>query len=153
GPGLLAFFKARTTTAVDAEKVSKLVEALADRDEDVRMQAYRDLVGLGPVAVPALRAAANDPDVTPANALARQALDNTQGGRGNQVLMPAPRALGRKGQAGAPAALLGFLPFADNDEVVEELKRSLNEAAFDVEGKPDPVLVKALTDEQAARRA
>src|SRR5262249_942792 len=70
GPGLIAFFKARTTTTVDADQVSKLVEALDDKNEDVRMQAYRALVGLGPVAVPALRAAVNDPDVTPTKALA-----------------------------------------------------------------------------------
>src|SRR5262245_44504579 len=152
-PGLLAFFKARTTTTVEADRLAKLVEALGDKDEGTRMKAYRELIGLGPIAVPALRVAANDPDTSTSNALARQALENIQGDHGNQMLMLAARVLGHKAPAGTAAALLGFLPFTEHDEVIEELKRCLNEAAFDAEGKPDPVLVKALTDEQPARRA
>src|SRR5437899_2972479 len=96
GPGLSAFFKARTATSVDADKLAKLVEGLADKDEEVRQKAYRDLVGLGPLAVPALRGAVNDPDVTTANALARQALEVIQGEQGNQMLILAARVLGRK---------------------------------------------------------
>src|SRR4051812_19672765 len=59
GPGLLAFFKNRTASQAEPERISKLIAALADKDEAARRQAYQELAGLGPLAVPALRAAAN----------------------------------------------------------------------------------------------
>src|SRR5437867_3964750 len=85
GPGLLAFFKNRTATHVEEEKLNKLIEALGDKDETARSKAFQELAGLGPIAVPALRTVVNDPDSGTASALARQCLDVIQGERGAHV--------------------------------------------------------------------
>src|SRR6266436_5140434 len=86
GPGLIAFFKNRTATQVEADRLTKLIEALGDNDQDKRTKAYQELAGLGPLAVPALRAAANDPDSSASSALVRQCLEVIQGERGTQTI-------------------------------------------------------------------
>ena len=57
GPDLVAFFKNRTATQADAEKLSKLIDGLRDKDRDARRKAFQELAGLGALAVPSLRAA------------------------------------------------------------------------------------------------
>src|SRR5437016_3855554 len=79
GPGLLAFFKNRTATSVEEEKLNKLIEGLGAKDEAARSKAFQELAGLGPLAVPALRGVVNDPDSGTASALARQCLDVIHG--------------------------------------------------------------------------
>src|SRR5690349_22953187 len=48
GQGLLEFFRARTLTAADSERVSDLVRRLGNRSFPVREKASADLVTLGP---------------------------------------------------------------------------------------------------------
>jgi HEAT repeat protein len=153
GPGLIAFFKNRTATQVEADHLAKLIEALGDRDEGKRTKAYQELAGLGPLAVPALRAAANDPDSTTGSTLVRQCLDVIQGERGTQAILLALRVLGQRRPEGSAEVLLAFAPQVENDEMLDEIKRSLAEVGFDAEGKSDPAIIKALADEEPARRA
>jgi hypothetical protein len=53
---------------------------------------------------------------------------------------------------GAAEAILAYLPFADEESLVEELQAALNAVAFKG-GKADPAVVKALADRQPVRRA
>lgn len=153
GPGLLAFFKNRTAAGAEEEKLGKLIAALGGKEEAPRKAAYQELVGLGPLAVPALRVALNDADLGAASQLAQQCLDVIQGERGVLILTQAARLLAQKNPAGSAEVLLAFLPTAHTDELYEEIKRALGEVGFDRDGKPEGALVKALTDESAIRRA
>src|SRR5207245_2161940 len=54
--------------------------------------------------------------------------------------------------AGAVETALAFLPFADNDQVADEARTLLRHLAI-VGGKADPLLVAALGDRAAIRRA
>ncbi len=153
GPGLVAFFKHRTATEVEAKHLDKLIETLADKDENKRLKAYQELAGLGPLAIPALRAAANDPDSSTSSALVRQCLDVIQGEHGTHAIMLALRVLGQKRPEGAAEVLLAYSPQVESEEMLDEIKRSLADVGYDAEGKMDPAIIKALTDEQPARRA
>src|SRR4051794_34617266 len=74
GAALIDFFKNRTLSTVSAEKLNGLIEKLGDKDSAQRARAFRELVGLGPLAVPALRQAISDPDSTTASEQARRCL-------------------------------------------------------------------------------
>src|SRR5262249_40698163 len=75
-------------------------------------------------------------------------------GKERNVLVPcaAARLLARRQPAGAAEALLGFLPFAANDSVAEEVRTALAAVAL-VKGEPDKALTAALADKWAVKRA
>ena len=56
-----------------------------------------------------------------------------------------------RGNAGRRGALLAYLPFADNDTVVEEIVAALTAVGFR-DGKADPALLEALTGRTAFGR-
>src|SRR5262245_53237761 len=153
GPALVEFFTLRTQSAVAPEKLAGLIEKLGDKDADERTKAFRELVGLGPLAVPALRQAVSDPDSTDASALARRCLKLLQGEGAAELPALAARALARQRPKGAAKALLAYVPFADNEQVLDEVKLALAEVGHDEEGKPDAALLKALEDDTPLRRA
>src|SRR5262245_15534019 len=59
---LLDFFHKRSPGAVKSDQVQTWVKQLADKDAAARDRAAAELVGLGSLAVPSLRRAANDFD-------------------------------------------------------------------------------------------
>ncbi len=152
GPGLLEFFKQRTVSTVSRDKLAALIDKLADKDADERGKAYRELVGLGPLAIPALRLAVSDPDSSAASALARRCLGALQGDDAADVPALAARVLAKRRPRGAAEALLAYVPFADNDTVLGEVKQALVEVGYE-DGKPDAAVVSALEDKAPLRRA
>src|SRR5262245_3861142 len=86
GPALVAFIRNRTATEVESARLTKLIEALGGKDQEKRRKAFEELAGLGPLAVPSLRAAANDPDNSAGSDLARKCLEIIQGDKGAQTL-------------------------------------------------------------------
>ena len=62
GPGLLDYFRQRTTTAAQQNHVLALIRQLGDDSFKVRQKATAELAALGPAAVPFLRRSLNDPD-------------------------------------------------------------------------------------------
>src|SRR5262245_4230129 len=153
GPALLEFFQQRTLGHVAAERLDALVRRLGDKDEAERGKAVRELVGLGPLAVPSLRLAASDPDNQAAANLARRCLAALRGEEAAELPVVAARVLARRRPAGAVAALLAYLPFADSGDVLEEVKNALGDVGFGEDGKPDPALTRALDDALPLRRA
>jgi HEAT repeat protein len=152
GPGLLDFFHKRTAASADRDKVAALVRQLGDKSPEGRDRATAELVALGPVAVPPLRQAARDPDEAEAAERARRCLQFIEGERGAEVPAAAARLLAVRRPPGAAEALLAYLPFSDNDTVLDEVRTALT-ALAGPGGKPDPALVKALDDPLALRRA
>jgi HEAT repeat protein len=152
GPSLLEFFRKRTLTRPQPEKLTALVRQLGDKTPELREKAAGDLVSLGPVAIPYLRQAAKDVDEAEIAARARRCLRFLEGNDATNVTATAARLLGARKPAGAAEVLLAYLPFADEDAVVEEVKNALVALALR-DGKPDPVLVRTLEDPMPLRRA
>src|SRR2546427_788716 len=136
GPALLEFLRRYTPSHVDPEKVASLVQRLGAEDFADREQAARDLIALGPRAVPYLRQALKerDPELTQR---AQKCLDKIDAGPGQHVQAAAVRLLAVRKPNGAAQLLLTYLPYVPNDAVTEDARRSLQALALQG-GKPEP---------------
>jgi HEAT repeat protein len=152
GNALLEFFKKRTAAKADPDHVTTLVKALAEKDATLRDKAAGELVCIGEPAVPALRQAANELDNAEAAALARKCLHNIEGPSGAALSAAVVRAIAGLKPAGTVEALIAYLPTAEDDQVLDEVASALTTIGVK-DGKADPALVKALTDDVPARRA
>ncbi len=149
---LLEFLRKRTLDEAGIAKINRLLKDLGDRSFGVRETAANELVGLGKPAAPYLRRAerSNDPEV------ARRAEEclriiNERDGRPGMAGVVA-RLLASRKPKGASEVLLGYLPFAENEGVVEDVQSALAALAAP-DGKPDPALVAALSATLPERRA
>jgi HEAT repeat protein len=152
GPGLLDFFRKRTATEIDPAKVKELITRLSDKSAATREPAFGELVCYGAAAVGALRQAANNLDELEAAALARKCLESVEGTGSASVVKAAARQLQQIQPAGALEVLLDYLPFADDDGVIEEIQDVLVALALP-QGKPAEALLQALKHPVPIRRA
>ena len=150
GPGLLAFFRKRTPNEETRARIEALVEQLGSDSFSQREQASAELVLIGSGACALLREAARDPDLE-VRWRARQALADIQRGFDPDALASAARVLARRQPEGGVEALLAYLPCAEEASLVDEVCSALASAAVR-DGKPDPILVRALTDRDAVKR-
>jgi HEAT repeat protein len=150
-PVLMSFFRQRMTPSVDLEQVAKLTKQLSDPSEEVHIQAMAKLVGLGPLAVTALRQAVNHADNEETLSRARKCLQVIEGAEGSTLVQSAVRALAAYNPEGATETLVNYLPFADDEAVVQEIETVLLAIGMR-DGKPEPALVRALTDATPIRR-
>lgn len=181
GPSLREFFRKRTIIQADPKKVRQLIQDLGHESIPIRETASAELVSLGPLAVPWLRLAAKDADNQEVTARALRCLHAIEGMPNRSVqtgsnpaspnvrLAPpdstgqpatvtttpiaisAARLLAQRRPEGAADVLLAYLPFADSDNVMEEVKAALLTLAIQ-NGKPDAALIRALEDKLALRR-
>src|SRR5262249_30239894 len=109
GPGLLAFFKARTLAPADQERLAGAVRKLAAESLDTREQASTDLVAAGRLALAYLRpaAAAKDPEV---GSRARRCIEEIERVSESALVSAAAQVIAARRPAGATEALLGCLP-------------------------------------------
>ena len=148
---LIAFFRARTPTAGDRERLAALVRQLGSDEFSLREQASAALTDRGPLAVPPLKMALDDPDPEVVRR-ARACLEEIEHGPGPALPAAAARLLAHRRPAGAAAALLGFAPHAADLFVEDEVCKAL--AAVGVrDSKVEAVLLAALADKDPARRA
>jgi HEAT repeat protein len=152
GSALLAFFHARCRTSADGETLDRLVQQFAAAAREEQESAAAKLLGLGPLALPALRQATNDLDHPEVAARAARCLPWLDGPASLKLVMAAARALAVQKPEGAAAALLAYLPFADNGEVVQEIQAALAAVAAPG-GKADKALLRGLGDRAGLRRA
>jgi HEAT repeat protein len=151
GPGLQAFFHKRMTPSVDAEQLAKLTKQLSDNSERVYTKAMAELVGLGPLAVTALRKAMNQADNEETLSRARKCLQAIEGAGGSALVQGAVRALAAHNPEGAADTLVNYLPFAEDETVLQEIETALLSIGKR-DGKPESALVRALTDPTPIRR-
>jgi HEAT repeat protein len=142
GPGLLAYLRQRTREAPDPGRLADLVRDLGSEDRGVARRACGELLGVGAPAVPLLRQAARDPDTRAAGTLARRCLHHLEGNPG-ALSAAVLRQVARCRPADAAAAVLAFLPHAEDEAVLEEGRAALAALAW-IDGKPDPALVAGL---------
>jgi HEAT repeat protein len=150
GPSLLAFFRGRTLGEVDAGKIRTLIKDLGDDDFQTREKATEELVKLGNQAETLLQQALKDKDIEVVRR-AEECLRRIKNGTG-MVDTAAARLVALHKPAGAAEVLLGYVPFANNPLVVEEVKTTLAAVAV-TNGQVDKALLAALTDKNAVRRA
>jgi hypothetical protein len=151
GPGLVEYFKQRAASAADEGHIQALVKQLGDDLFEVREAASRQLVAIGARAIPALRKAVSDTDVEVVRR-AEECLKHIDEGSSAVTVAAAVRVLAQKPAPGAAEALLNYLPAAESEAVVEEVRSAL--AALAVrDGKADPALVAALGDKVPVKRA
>lgn len=151
GPALLAFFRQRMTPSIDAEQVAKLTKQLSDNSEEIHSKAIAELVGLGPLVVPELRRTVNRADNEETLSRARKCLQAIEGSGGSAVVQSAVRALAAHNPEGAAQTLIQYLPFADDETVMQEIETALL-AIGKRDGKAEPALMHALTDDVPIRR-
>ncbi len=151
GPALLAFFRKRTLTEADRERISGLIRKLGDDAFDVRETAEADLQALGWVAFPLLRKAVRDPDPEVVRRV-DECLQALEEKRERSLFLPAARLLAQRNPAGASQVLLNYLPSAPDERISDAVQTALEQVSFQ-EGQPDPVLVEAITDKEPLRRA
>src|SRR5579871_6760296 len=114
GPSLLAFFKARSRSAIDPERLRELLVQLTSSSYPQRSLATAEFLGLGPLAVPTLRRAANDLSEPELARRAAHCLRWLEGASSTSLTVAAAHVLGRRKPEGAASALLAYLPFADS---------------------------------------
>lgn len=149
--GLIDFFRARSPTESDRRTFERLVSDLGDEEFAVRDRASRRLTERGAAALPALRAALSDPDPEVVRR-AHFCIEEIERGPGPALTAAAVRVLRQRQPAGAVEALLGYLPFNDDDGVEDEALEALVTLGVH-EGHADAVLAAALADPRPARRA
>lgn len=148
---LIQFLRGRTLTEADRPKIKTLVESLGSGAYRDRERAMNELTRRGPVVLDILRAATNAPDPEAsrrAEKCIQRILNNDVG---VEVPGAAVRLLAKKKPPETVETLLGYLPFAENDQVSEEVRQALGKLAAP-EGKPLPQLTGALTDADPTRR-
>ncbi len=151
GPSLVSFLRTRAAGSVSQERMNKLIEALDSTKASERYQACAELIAIGSPAVPGLRRVAREVDTPETAALARQCLKLLEE-ESSQLTIAAVRLLTARKPQGTAEALLAYLPHAENDSVMDELKTALAAVAYE-NGRPSSALVHALSDEHPLRRA
>jgi HEAT repeat protein len=149
--GLLNFFKKRTPPAPAQEDMAALIKKLSSPKAAEADAAQGELICIGQGAVPVLRQAANNVDDVAGSARARTALAAIEGADAPALAINAARLIAVRKPAGATAVLLGYLPYADSDDVFNEVEAALVTNAVKG-GKADPALLRALKDRAALRR-
>jgi HEAT repeat protein len=153
GPALVEFFKARTRLTADRAKIAAAIAQLGSKKAEEREKAMGELVAYGPLAVAQLRQASRDPDEPVAAAAARRCLAFIEPAGPGATSLPstAARVMAQKRIPGATEALLDFLPFADDEGVMDEVKAALAALATR-DGKLDPAFLRALDDKNSSLR-
>jgi len=151
GASLVKFLSTRARGEASQEKLTELIDSLDSKKPAERQKACGELVAIGSPAVPYLRRAARDVDAPDTAALARRILKVLEDESGGSTTA-AVRLLASRRPANTAGALLAYLPHAENESVMEEIKAALAGVAY-IKGKPDPAVIKALSDEHPLRRA
>jgi len=152
GESLLEFFRARSDRDVAQSKLMALVKQLGDPDINVRAHGATGLVNHGPIAIPVLRHAVNDLDNPEVATQAKRCLQLVEGPGRAALPAAAARLIVLRRPAGAAEVLLAYLPYSDDETVIDEVGKALDAVALS-DGKPNPALLKALDDPVPLRRS
>jgi HEAT repeat protein len=148
---VVAFLRKRSPSGADLQLAERLIRQLASADFAERDAAARRLADLGPAAWPALRQALkhDDPEV---RRRAKACLAGADAFPHLNVPLGAVRWLLRRQPPEVVESLLGYLPWAADEEVEEEIGFGLDGLVAHTRRIP-PALRKALGDTQPSRRA
>lgn len=152
---LLEFVRQRTPDAQEQTRLAALVAELGALEYADRFQAGEALIKAGTPALAFLKPALASPDAE-LSRRARRCIEEIQRGAHSALPIAVVHTMARPGLVqDAPAAirtLLGFVPFAQDEAVEEEVLLSLTLLSVRQE-KVEPSLPAALSDPLPARRA
>ncbi|MGH7226573.1 MAG: HEAT repeat domain-containing protein, partial [Gemmataceae bacterium] len=151
GNALLGIIRKHVPTPEVRRKVKALIEQLGNDEFKTRESADKELRRLGRVALPQLRQAKSDPDAERAQR-ARRVIERIEGDPKSHLSGAVVRLLALRKPDGATAALLAYLPLAEEDNLGDEVKAALIALALR-DGKLDAALLRALDDELPLIRA
>ena len=152
GSALVDFVKQRSRETVDKEELAPLLKDLGSPDPKVAEKAAAALVVRGPLAVPALRRAANDLGEKALAERARKALSHIEGRAGADLAAAVARLIGWKKAPGGVEALLNYLPYADDTAVLDSVGIALGQLAY-ADGHAHPALLSGVESDLAVQRA
>jgi hypothetical protein len=150
GPALLKFFQARSVTDADRAHIQELIRRMGDEEFDAREQASDEVAKYGIAAVGLLRQAERENDAEVSHRCER-VLARIEKVSTSALSAAAARMLAKHKPEGAAEVLLTYLPLADDDSIAEAVREALGAVAMP-NGKPDPALLKALTEKDVLRR-
>ncbi len=142
GPALQAMLRKRTLSNPEQENVKTWIRKLGDKSFSVREQAVSELVARGTMILPLLREALKDADLE-VSRRAQRCVKRIEQEPANRLPAAAVRLLALRKPAGAIESLLAYLPFAEEETLVDEVQSAMAWLARK-DGKPDPALVEAL---------
>jgi len=148
---LLGYFRRRTVSDSERQRILALVRQLGNDAYAVRERAGNELIEVGLPAVGLLRQGQNDPDIEIARRCER-CLQRIESVPTTKLSAAVARAVAKRRPVGAPAVLLAYMPFADDEVVAEELRDALVAVALR-DGRTDPALLAAVDDPVPVRRA
>ncbi|HEV3144242.1 MAG TPA: hypothetical protein VGZ47_10185, partial [Gemmataceae bacterium] len=151
GQSLLDYFRKRSLTDEQRQQILALIDRLGNDSFLERQKASAELESYGLTAIALLKQGQSnsDPEVAARCARCLQKLEAVP----SSVLTAAvSRMLGRAKPAGGLETMLAQLPLADDEYVADAMRWSIAQLAVK-DGKPDPLLLQALTDKLAVRRA
>ena len=153
GVGLLEEFRSRSLTTAQKTEVTEMIRKLGDGNYRVREKTVNDLVAMGAKVLADLRVAAKDPDGERAKRAA-DCIDRINRADGKRVPIGSARLVAMRRPPDAAEALLGFAPYADDDDaMLSEIRLALVRLVRLPNGNVEPALLKALEDPIALRRA
>jgi HEAT repeat protein len=153
GAALIAFLKKRMLPEKDRPELERLIPKLGSIDFRTREKANHALVERGVAALDVLRfPISHSPDYEVTRRIERSIQTIHDRDIGPGVLLAAIRVAALHPAAGLVETLIGYLPFTDSEAVLEELRWALTRHALE-HGKADPLLLAALSDRSAIRRA
>jgi hypothetical protein len=151
GPGLVAFFERQTSSEQMRGTIKQLIGQLGDDDFQVREKATRELITLGPAAVPALQLALRHAD-TEVRARAKRCLGAFKDVPPGDLLAAAVRVMTARRPHRGIEILIAYLPDVAAPELEEEVAHALTVLGMR-NNQADPALVRALEDPLPVRRA
>ena len=151
--GLVAFLYGQSLTGPRERELGRMIRRLGSYAYQAREQAGRDIIAVGPPALPLLREAVNSSDLEIARR-AESCLEDIErlAPRKRKLLIAAIHLLAARKPPGAADALLAYLPSCEDQRVEEEVYVILAAVAIR-DGKLDPCITNYLTDLHPARRA
>lgn len=147
---LLDWLRKQVVSDTGRAEIQALIRRLGAESFPVRERASAELVDRGSAAIPLLREALKDPDPEIANRAERCLRKLKE--ESPATLAAAVRLLALRRPAGAAEVLLAYLLSVSDDEVAREVRYALAQVAMR-DGKPEPVLERALNDRNPVRRA
>lgn len=151
GPRLIEYLKQRTLSDADQGRINSIIQRFGADDFDDRLKATEEIELFGPAAIGPLKAAEknSDPEIA---YRAKLALLKVEKVPHSAVASAAVRAVVKLKPEGAAAALIGFLPLADDETVANDIRQALVALAVK-DGAAEPALIAALSDPAPLRRA
>ncbi|HWG41672.1 MAG TPA: HEAT repeat domain-containing protein [Gemmataceae bacterium] len=150
GPALLAIIRKHTLTPEARKNVDGLIGRLGADSFAERENASKELFALGSVALPQLQEASKheDPEIA---RRARFLIERIEQSPTQYLPVAAIRMLAVRKPPGVVAALLAYVPSAEDESRIDEVRKSLT-ALAQRDGKPNPILMRTLSDNRPALR-